>query len=306
MDNVFEHLQFTIRSTLGLSADVQGKIGLTLLTGAFFILLRGLIVNLVNRRTTDAHARYHWRKIATYVCFGISFLVTGRIWVEGFESVSTFLGLLSAGIAIALKDPIGDIAGWAFILWREPFKVGDRIEVGGTKGDVVDVSLFQFTLLEVGNWVGADQSTGRLVHVPNKTVFMKEQANYTKGFNFIWDEIEVVITLESDWKEAKKALLEIANEHCEKMTEEASAMIKQAAKRYMIFYRKLTPIVFTSVVGNGIKLTIRYLCQPKKRRSTATDIWESVLNLTQENPSIALAYPTERIVIEDDVRVRSH
>jgi small-conductance mechanosensitive channel len=77
--------------------------------------------------------------------------------------MSTFLGLVAAGIAVALKDPLTNLAGWLFILWRRPFTAGDRVQIGEHKGDVIDLRLFRFTLLEIGNWVHADQSTGRLL-----------------------------------------------------------------------------------------------------------------------------------------------
>ena len=92
------------------------------------------------------------------------------------------------------------MAGWLFIVGKRPFTVGDRIEVDGSAGDVIDVSLFQFTMLEIGNWVDADQSTGRIIHVPNRFAFNKSLANFTQSFGFIWNEANVLITFESDWE----------------------------------------------------------------------------------------------------------
>ena len=105
------------------------------------------------------------------------------VWIEAIGQFGAFLGLLTAGLAIALKDPLTNIAGWIFILTRQPFKLGDRVQIGDQAGDVIDIRLFQFTLLEIGNWVNADQSTGRIIHVPNGTVFTQSQANYSTGFN---------------------------------------------------------------------------------------------------------------------------
>jgi hypothetical protein len=101
----------------------------------------------------------------------IGLLVIGRIWLTGMETLVTFLGLLSAGIAIALKDPLINIAGWVYILARKPFNVGERIEINNVAGDVIDIRIFQFSILEIGNWVQADQSTGRVLHIPNGVIF---------------------------------------------------------------------------------------------------------------------------------------
>lgn len=94
-------------------------------------------------------------------------------------------------MAIALADVLKNMAGWMYIPSRRPFRVGDRIEIEGTRGDVVDIRLFCFSLMEIGNWVDAEQSTGRLVHVPNGSVFINQVANYTEGFQYIWHEMPV-------------------------------------------------------------------------------------------------------------------
>lgn len=111
--------------------------------------------------------------------------------------------MLSAGIAIALKDPITDLAGWVFILWWKPFEVGDRIQLEDNAGDVIVIRIFQFTIIEIGNWVDADQSMGSILHIPNSKVFLEVLANYSIGFNYIWHEIGVLVTFESDWQKAK-------------------------------------------------------------------------------------------------------
>ena len=174
-----------------------------------FALARWLAVRVVHRRVEDVRQQYQWRKSITYVIFTLATLTVARIWLEGLQALSTFLGLLSAGLAIALQDPIVNLAGWLFLMWRRPFGVGDRIQIGEIQGDVIDIRVFQFTLLEIGNWVGADQSTGRIVHVPNGKVFREPQANYSEGFAFIWNELPGLVTFESNWLKAKDLPTEI-------------------------------------------------------------------------------------------------
>jgi len=262
-------------------------------------LIRFIAIRIVNRNVESTSARYKWRKNLTYFTVFLGILIIGRIWFEGLHSVATFLGLLSAGLAIALRDPVTDFAGWIFILWRKPFDVGDRIEIGSTKGDVVDTRVFKFTILEIGNWVQADQSTGRVVHVPNHKVFTEPLANYTSDFEFIWNEIEVLVTFESNWKKAKEILQEIADKHLQDFVEHAEQQVKRATKSYLIHYRYLTPIVYTDVRDSGINLTIRHLTDPRRRRSLSQSIWEDVLDAFQEAEDIEFAYPTMRIYKQD-------
>lgn len=257
-------------------------------------VIRLITVRVIQRNVENKKSVYKWRKNITYIAFFIGLLIVGQIWFDALGSLGTFLGLLSAGIAIALKDPVTDIAAWMFLIWRKPFDIGDRIQVGTSKGDVIDIRVFKFTILEIGNWVDADQSTGRVIHIPNHKVFTDDIANYTSDFEFIWNEMGVLVTFESDWKKAKKILEEVVDENMQEFVEQAREEVKKAEKSYLIQYRYLTPIVYTSVKDSGINLSIRYLSDPRKRRGISQAIWESVLDRFAEHDDIDFAYPTIR------------
>ena len=186
------------------------------------------------------------------------------------------------------------IAGWFFIIWRRPFNVGDRIQIGQHAGDVIDVRIFKFTLMEIGNWVDADQSTGRVLHIPNGLVLSEIVSNYSRGFQYIWNELPVLVTFESNWKKAKTILQEIVTKHAQHSSEVAQKHIQEASRRFMIFYSVLTPTVYTSVAESGVLLTIRYLCEPRTRRGTSETIWEDVLHQFAAHKDINFAYPTRR------------
>ena len=251
-------------------------------------------VRLVNRQAKDLRLRYAWRKWTGYVCYGFYGLGMLVLWLPNIEGFSTFLGLFAAGLAVVLRDPLVNIVGWLFILWRQPFRMGDRIQVGEDAGDVIDIGVFQFTLMEIGNWVDTDQSTGRIIHIPNGKVFQTAIANYSQGFKYIWHEIPVLITFESDWEEAKRILFTQVNNHAEHLSGTAEKHLREAGRRYMISYSKLTPTVYTTVKESGILLTMRYLCEPRRRRGSEQVIWENVLREFARNPGISLAYPTQR------------
>jgi small-conductance mechanosensitive channel len=259
------------------------------------MLLRTLLLKAVWRRTEAFQIRYRWRKFSNYVAFFLAILFLGRVWFEEFQSVATFLGLLSAGLAIALRDPLVNLAGWLFILWRRPFSVGDRIQIGTHAGDVIDTRIFQFTLMEIGGWVAADQSTGRIIHVPNGKVFTEPQINYTEGwFDYIWNEIPVLVTFESNWKKAKEILGEIVERHAGHLVSPAQYKMKESSRQFMIFSPNLAPSVFTAVSDSGVLLTMRYLCDPRRRRDSTAEIWEEVLERFALCDTIDFAYPTRR------------
>ena len=158
---------------------------------------------------------------------------------------------------------------------------------------MIDIKIFEFAVMEVGNWVDADQSTGRIINVPNGKILNSNIANATKGFQLIWNEIPVVITFESNWKEAKSILNDIAGENTLNLNDEMrEKIIHSARKNYSI--KNLTPIVYTTVESSGIKLTIRYLCHPRMKRNSSQNFWEEILKRFSENEDIEFAYPTYR------------
>ena len=283
-----------LQTRLGISPELQLRLLATLATMVGLWLVHRIALSLVYRRVRDPRSRYRWRKTLTYLVYAVGIVIVGRMWFPGIESLTTILGFLSAGLAIALKDPVSNLAGWAFILWRRPFEVGDRVQIGLHAGDVIDLGLFQFTLNEIGAWVQADQSSGRIIHVPNGKIFTDPVANYNKGFKYIWNEVPVLVTFESDWRKAKQILTKIAVKHAEHLTAEAEHDLLEASQQYLINYRKLTPIVYTKVVDSGVQLTIRYLIEPRKRRGTEHAIWEEILTEFAKCPDIDLAYHTVR------------
>jgi len=294
MNEFIANITEFIQANLGIGVALQIKLVKSLFVIVFLWLLRFFILRIVWKQTTNAKARYVWRKTSAYISVFLGFLLIGAVWVAGLKQFGTFLGILSAGIAIALKEPLVNIAGWLFIVLKRPFSVGDRIQLGNTSGDVIDFELFAFTVLEIGNWVHADQSTGRIVHIPNGQVFSLSLANYTQGFQYIWHEIPVLITFESDWQKAKEILIKIVNQHAEHLSRSAQDKIRRASRKFMIYYKNLTPIVYTSVENSGVLLTLRYLCEPRRRRSSEEAIWEDILKAFEPQKTIDFAYPTQR------------
>ncbi|MFW6024823.1 MAG: mechanosensitive ion channel family protein [Candidatus Woesearchaeota archaeon] len=276
--------------------NLESNIFSFILVVMILVSLRWLILRAINKRIAKVSSVYKWRKTLNYLFFFLTFILILSIWVEDTETLFAYMGLFSAGLAIAFKDLLINLLGWFFILWKRPLKIGDRIEVDGVAGDVVDIRAFQFSMIEIGNWVKADQSTGRLVHIPNGKVLSSEVFNYSSEFNLIWDEVSVLITFESDWKKTKELLLKIAKKYSVPIGE-AERKIKHASRKFMIYYKNLTPIVYLSVEASGISLTMRYLSKVQERRGVKGQIWEEILDIFEGNDDMELAYPTQRLIL---------
>ena len=271
------------------------QILLTLVAILVTYLITLIVKKIINRTIKDIKRKYTLRKFTIYIATFVCLLTIILIWIKRVGSVTTIVSVLGAGLTLALHQPITSIAGWLLILIRRPYETGDRVQIGNIKGDMIDIRLFYTSILEIGNWVDADQSTGRVIHCPNGKVFTEPIFNYTRGFEYLWNEIKIVVTFESNWKKAKDIIQEIGSKDYVDLGEKVRAKIKRMSKKYMIHYEKLTPIVWTNIIDFGVELTLRYLTEARKRRSTQDAICHSILDRFNKEPDIDFAYPTYRI-----------
>jgi small-conductance mechanosensitive channel len=259
----------------------------TVLVIIVFTILFRILKMYLHKSIHNAVTYYKVKTSIGYFLFIISIIMIITIWVGiQFSNASTYLGLASAGIAFALRDIFLNLASWLLIIWKKPFTIGDRIQVGTVAGDVIDQNVFYLTLMEIKNWVNGEQSTGRIIHVPNSKVFSEPVANYSKGFQYIWNEITVNLTIDSNWKKAKTLLQSILTEQTSHLTEEAVNKVHNASRKYMIYYNKLTPTVYTNVANNQVQLSLRYLCEPRNRRNSEHEIWEQILTTFKEEQDL--------------------
>ena len=291
---MFQDWSQWIYDTFSIGQPVQYRIMATLVVAVFLFLLRKLILSIFRSRIQDVKTRYSWEKSSLYLNYFLFILIVIPVWFRELHVFGTFFGLMAAGIALVLKEPILNFFGWIYIIVRKPFDMGDRIQIENVEGDILDISFFEFTLLEIKNWVEADQSTGRIIHLPNGWVFTRPIMNYNQAMNFIWHEIPFMITFESNWQKAKDILLKIEKDKLQALSKEILPEIEKANRKYYIEYKKLDPTVYTKVKENGVMLTLRYLCPPKQRRNYEQIVVEETLRQFAKHADIPFAYPTTR------------
>lgn len=266
-------------------------------------VIRWVVLTIVHRRIEDSAVWYRVRKLMSYGITLVGAVLLASIWLEA-TGLATYIGFLTAGLAIALSDVLKNLAGWMFIIMRRPFRLGDRVEIDGRLGDVVDIRAFRFTLLEVAGRVDAEQATGRLLHIPNGMVFTYPLANFTEGFEYIWHEVPVLITFESDWEAAEAILREVVGGHAlDTSAVNAARQLRDAATSYQIRFTHLSPTVYLTVRDSGVLLTGRLLVPVRELRSVEESIWKGILRAFAERPDIELAYPTVRTYLEGPIRL---
>ncbi len=277
------------------SSNTVEKLVWTLLVVTSVILASGALSPMLAANTKTLQQRHKVRRTVEWFRTAAILVALLVIWGARVENLGVFLGIIGAGLALSLQELLLSIAGWGYAMLKKPFDIGDRIQVGDMVGDVIDIGVLHTTLVEVGNWVNADQSTGRLIIIPNSSFFRESVYNYTKGFPFIWNELCIVVTYESDWEKAKELILELSREEDSKIETEVHRQIDDMQESYAILrYRVLTSIVYTSIADNGVALTLRYLTPVRARRTTEHKLFEGILKAFNKEPGIDFAYPTTR------------
>jgi small-conductance mechanosensitive channel len=291
---LWDTITMWMNEVVGVSSTLFARFAETLVLVLLYIIVLRILRGVVDRRVPDAHRKFVAKKTLSYVLGVFALVALLFIWLGGVSGFAASIGVLSAGVAIALQTPLVNLAGWLFIILRRPFVIGDRIKIGEHAGDVIDRRLFQFSIIEIGAWVDADQSTGRIIHIPNGWVFKNSTINYTQAFEYLWNELVVTVTFESNWERAKEILTKIAQAHSAIRDDEHERKVRRDAEHHNIIFHHLKPIVWTSVIDCGVNLTIRYICGPRARRSTESAIWEDVLTKFKECDDVDFAYPTTR------------
>ncbi len=259
-------------------------------------ILNIFIENIIKREIKVSKERYSIRKaVSTF----ISILTFGAILAVWFQETTTFVlafGLLSAGVAIALQDLLRNVAGGLIIFVTHPFRAGDRIQVENDLGDVIDIKIFYTTLMEIREWVDGDQYSGRIFQIPNSFILNKTVKNYTRDFSFIWDEITIMLTYESNYKKAQEIIKRIAHEITEPYEEKAKTELVKMEEKYLIAQADVEEDIFTKITDNWIDLHLRYVVDPRKRRLVRHALSERILEELLHEKDIKIASATFEIV----------
>jgi small-conductance mechanosensitive channel len=240
-------------------------------------LIIALVVRSLGRYVKDGQTRYRTRKIVTFIAYLVAILFIGIVFKDRLGGLTIAFGVAGAGIAFALQEVIVSLAGWVAIVFGNFFATGDRIQLGGIKGDVIDIGLLRTTLMELGEWVKSDLYTGRIVRVANSFVFKEPVFNYSADFPFLWDEITVPVTYASDYRRAREILEKIIHEVIDEYSAYAKRAWKDITKRYPIEEAMIDPVVTLVCTDNWIEFTVRYITDYKLRRATKNRLFGLIL-----------------------------
>lgn len=253
------------------------KFGTLLLWIILIVFAISFLRKILKKRIADVAIRYKAQKGIEIIGYAlIVILILLFFTVKNLEDYTVIIGLFTAGITFTLQELILSIAGSFYIFFVRVYKPGDRIEINGIKGDVIDIDSIYTTLMEMGEWVSSDNYSGRIVKISNAFVFKGPIKNYSMDFPFVWDELNVLITYESDRELAKKVILDQASNYLAEYTQNSIKKWQEMVERYYIEDSKLDPTLAITLTDNWVAINLRYITDYKRRRATKHELFERI------------------------------
>lgn len=290
-------------SFIDLLGDNQSAVGRLVTTAAIAVaawVVAWALGRVAAGRIDDPYTRYHARKAIRYATFFVALVVVAIVWRAFAGRAGIVLGLAAAGLAFAMQEVVGAIAGWFNIVSGRIFRVGDRIRIAGVQGDVIDITPLRTKLLEIGSanddetWVQGRQFTGRVVSVSNKATFTEPVYNYSAAFEYIWEELTLPISHRSEWELAERILREEVAEVSR--SQAAREAIEAMARRYPLPRTELEPRVYVRATDNWMELSARFVVPVRTARSVKDELTRRAMRRLDE-AGIELASATQEVTI---------
>ncbi|QCX39387.1 mechanosensitive ion channel family protein [Aureibaculum algae] len=234
----------------------------------FIIIVIKLTRRVLRRRISNTSARYKSQKGIEILGYILLILLSLFYFSGSMKNFTIAIGVFTAGIAFTLQELILSLAGSVYIFLVKVYKPGDRIEINGIKGDVIDVDSIYTTMMEIGQWVSSDNYSGRIVKLSNAFVFKGPIYNYSQDFPFIWDEFNLPIKYGSDIELAKLIVIKIARKVLSDYTLNSKAKWNDVVNKYYIENAEVDPTLAITLNDNWIQFNLRYIVDYKKRRGT--------------------------------------
>ena len=253
----------------------------------FLFVIVYIIVKILQKATfkiaKDNSSKYKFKKLINFVgyllfVFGILFIFNTKL-----SGIGTALGVAGAGIAFALQEVIVSVAGYVTVFTSNFYKVGDRVKLGGIKGDVIDIGMLRTTLMEIGDWVNGDLYNGKIVRVANSFVFKEPVYNYSGDFPFLWDEITIPIKTNGDYNYAKQVFTKILEDEVGAFAKTSQVAWDKMIGSYSIENARVTPMVSMVFDENWITFTLRYVVDYKSRRGTKSILFDKILSAVNKS-----------------------
>ncbi|MEQ9306981.1 MAG: mechanosensitive ion channel, partial [Marinoscillum sp.] len=264
-----------------------------------------LIQSKVFSKIKDTDSRYKAKKFGSFLAWVVIIVYFSIVYSNKLGGLTVALGVAGAGIAFSLQEVIASVAGWLAILFGGFNKTGDRVQLGGIKGDVIDIGVLRTTVMELGQWVDGDLYNGRIVRIANSFVFKEPVFNYSADFPFLWDEVKIPVKFGSDYQLAEELIQKAGDKITGAYAEEAKGKWKEMTEKYLIESANINPMVSLVANDNWVEFTLRYIVDFKRRTMTKNEIFKEILSAVDKSQGkIILASATFELVGMPEVTLK--
>jgi len=280
------------------------KIGAVLIGIIVIWFIIKILQKSVFSKIDDNTNRYRAKKFGTFIGYLLTIILITVIYSDKLGGFTVAFGVAGAGIAFALQEVIASFAGWLAIMFGGFYKTGDRVQLGGIKGDVMDIGVLRTTIMETGQWVDGDLYNGRIVLIANSFVFKEPVFNYSGDFPFLWDEIKIPIQYGSNYDKAKEIIEASGIEVAGDLTEKSKQKWQTLQKSFRLEDAQTEPMVSLVANDNWVEYTLRYVVSYKKRRATKTELFTAILQKIEATKGeIKFASATFHLVEAPEIKV---
>jgi len=252
-----------------------------IITIAIGVAIIWIIIKWIQRRLftkiQDNENRYKAKKVSTFLGYIFTIILLTVVFSDKLGGLTVALGVAGAGVAFALQEVIASFAGWIAIMFGSFYKTGDRVQLGGIKGDVMDIGVLRTTVMETGEWVNGDLYNGRIVFIANSFVLKEPVFNYSGDFPFLWDEIIVPIDYGSNYDKTEQILMEIGNKFAEDLSLQSHEQWDSLRSKYRLEVAQTEPMVSIAAKDSWVEFTLRYVVTYNRRRGMKSKLFKEIL-----------------------------
>ena len=255
-----------------------------------------LLKRIIKRQIKDVTHRHSLRALMRNMIFVVAIIMIILVWLRPQQNLTVVIGLAVAGIILASQSAISSFSGYLLIISTNIYGIGDRISINNVTGDVMDIGFMRTTIMEIGQWVKADQYTGRVVTISNKALFDNPVFNYTRHWGYLWDEIMIPVTYTSDWRRTADIMLDVGNKYTAQLQEDAEAKLVKLIDRFPLKQTKVEPTIYFVMTDNWIEITLRFVMDAQEGRKVKAQLNRELLQQFEEEENITIASATFDIV----------
>ena len=261
-----------------------------------WIIIKAIQRSLFSKIKDNDH-RYKAKKFSGFVGYLLTIVLLTVVFSDKLGGLTVAIGVAGAGIAFSLQEIIVSFAGWLAIVFGGFYKSGDRVQLGGIKGDVMDIGVLRTTIMETGQWVDGDLYNGRIVLIANSFVFKEAVFNYSGQFPFLWDEIKIPVKYGSNYQKTREILMQVGKEVAGDLTIQSKEEWSNLQRKYRLEDAQTEPMVSIVANDNWVEFTLRYVVEYKRRRLTKTELFTQILtHIEATNGEIGFASATFELV----------